>query len=342
MGLPDKIADFTVVPLLYGQSTQHILYIKEHISKPGSGKAALLPNGRTLFLVNIPPDATERELTLLFKSCGHVERVIVQSRTWSPEAYEPLEISQGEDEDEVLEAKEEAAVAGNSEDSAHRRKRRKLSMKKNKSKGPPPQVVALPQPELSLRTLLHSGSSAHLVFTDTISIPRALELGSASSKIRTWPPTTGTVSPWGLAHYAALYEAQRPSLQDVKAHADSFLQVYEYNKALTKQKSEYKKGVAIVDEDGFTLVTRGGAYGTTLGGGVGVATKQFMEELRTGEKATSSKRGKKKPKKHEKDNFYKFQSHEKKRKELVDLKDEFEKDKKAIARLGESRRFKPY
>jgi ribosomal RNA-processing protein 7 len=314
MSLPEKIADFIVLPLLYSKSTQHIAYLKEHTSKPGSGKAALFPNGRTLFIVNIPPDATERELTLLFKSCGHVERIVIQSHTWSPEAYGPLENS--EEEDEALEATEEAAVADDSDDSAHRRKRRKLSKKKNKNKGPPPQVVALPQPELPLRTLHHSGSSAHVIFTDTVSIPRALALGSASSNLRAWPPTAGTVSPWGLEHYAALYDAQRPSLRDVKAHADTFLEVYEYNKALTKQKSEYKKGDAIVDEDGFTLVTRGGAYGKTLGGGVGVATKQFMKEAHTSEKATSSKRSKKKPKTHEKDDFYKFQSHEKKRKGL--------------------------
>lgn len=319
MGLPDKIADFTVLPLLYSKSTQHILYIREHVSKPRSGHATPFPfpNGRTLFVVNIPPDATERELALLFKPCGHVERVAIQQDMWASEPYGPIANGEGEeeddDDDEMVDASEETAVAEEEDGSAHRRKKRKLSIKM-KNKSSPPKVIPLPQPELPLRTFHQTGSSAYVIFTDTISISRALSLRSASSDKRIWPPTTGAIAPSGLAHYVALHKAQRPSLQDVKAHADTYLEVYEYNKALTKQKSEYKKGEAIVDEDGFTLVTRGGAYGTTLGGGVGVASKQFMKEMNTGEKVASGKRRKKNPKKHEKDNFYKFQIHEKHRK----------------------------
>jgi len=173
-----------------------------------------------------------------------------------------------------------------------------------------------------------------------------------------WPPETAAISPSGLAHYLALHKAQRPPLPDVKAHADSFLEAFEYNKALSKQRSKYRKGEAIVDEDGFTLVARGGAYGTTLGGGVGVASKRFKTDIEEGQEKWG-KRGKKKAKTHEKEGFYKFQRHEQKRKgtcpaclpcfhsqmatpELVDLKADFEKDKEKIARLKESRRLKPY
>lgn len=315
MDFPDKVADFTVLPLLYGKSTHHILYIREHTSKPRSEKVAPFPNGRTLFVVNIPPDATERELTLFFKPCGHVQRVIIQSYIWSPEAYGPLENSENEDEDEdeVTEAIEKATLPGDEDNSILRQKKRKTSRKNQKSKGPPPRVTPLPEPEHPLRTLHPSGSSAYVIFTDTISISRAFALRSASSEERTWPPATGMIAPSGLAHYAELYRAQRPSLQDIKTHADTFLEVYEYNKAINKRKSEYRKGDAIVDEDGFTLVTRGGAYGTTLGGGVGVASKKFMNSS-TGKNTPSGKRSKKKPRRHEKANFYKFQIHEKQRK----------------------------
>ena len=65
-----------------------------------------------------------------------------------------------------------------------------------------------------------------------------------------------------------------------------------------------------MDEDGFTLVTRGGAYGQTMGGGVGVATKRFVE---TGEASASAKRQRKKKKEKEKEGFYAFQKHEQKR-----------------------------
>jgi hypothetical protein len=71
-----------------------------------------------------------------------------------------------------------------------------------------------------------------------------------------------------------------------------------------KQKSKFRKGEAVVDEDGFTLVTRGGAYGQTLGGGVRVASKKFQQAQRSG-------RAKKEAK--EKTGFYSFQRAEKQR-----------------------------
>ena len=43
------------------------------------------------------------------------------------------------------------------------------------------------------------------------------------------------------------------ALPAAKTYADSF-EVFDYNMALLKQKSEYRKGDAFVDEDGFTRV----------------------------------------------------------------------------------------
>lgn len=122
----------------------------------------------------------------------------------------------------------------------------------------------------------------------------------------------------------------------MKAHADSSLEFYEYELAKKKQKSKYRKGEAIVDEDGFTLVTRGGAYGQTLGGGVSVASKRFQ---RSGE--TTRNRNSKKEKK-EKEGFYAFQKAEKQRLELLELKRKWEEDKAKVEKLKASRRFKPY
>ncbi|KAF8426113.1 hypothetical protein L210DRAFT_3566571 [Boletus edulis BED1] len=80
---------------------------------------------------------------------------------------------------------------------------------------------------------------------------------------------------------------------------------FEFDLAKTKQKLAYRTGEAIVDDDGVTLVTRGGTYGQTLGGGVGVASKAFEKTSRTG-------------------------------------KENFEADKARIDKMKESRRFKPY
>lgn len=310
-----KIADFTVLPILYSKSTNHYLYLREHITKPHHTREVdPLPNGRTLFVVNVPPDATERELSLFFKTCGHIERVIFSTDSWATEEYGPMENSDDESEQEGEEGEQEDLPEETMVDEVGEqpRKRRRLSKKESKNNAPP-QVVPVSQPELPLRNFRHTGFTAHIVFTDLGSLSNALSLPSVSSDQRRWPPTAEMSQPSGLAHYIALHDAQRPSLAAVKTHADTYIEVYEYNKALTKQKSKYKKGEAIVDEDGFTLVTRGGAYGQTLGGGVSVATKQFMKDAAVDEGIRSGRRGKKKNKKHEKDNFYKFQIHEQKR-----------------------------
>ena len=65
--------------------------------------------------------------------------------------------------------------------------------------------------------------------------------------------------------------------------------MFGYKEAQKKQKSKYRKREAVADEDGFTLATRGGAYGKTLGSEVG------------------KKKGAK-----EKPNFHVSQKHEKK------------------------------
>lgn len=70
-----SLAGFNVLPVQYAKDVSHYLYVREHA---GSKKAAprAFPDGRTLFVVNVPPDATERELVLFFKHAGTIERVV--------------------------------------------------------------------------------------------------------------------------------------------------------------------------------------------------------------------------------------------------------------------------
>lgn len=305
--LPASISGFTLLPIAYSASATHILYARAHSApkhKNTKGKqkekTASLPEGRTLFLVNVPPDATERELTLLFKSCGTVERVVFS--TGGGGAAQPEEILENEEESEGESDAEGAAGSqseGEDEDADTRpKKKRRVAQPEG------PQVVPLPSP--SIRTLRRTGHTAYVVFLDASSLERALK---PPQKPYPWPVDKET--PLGLAHYTALYSALRPPLDVVRAHADSWMEAFEHEQAKKRQESKYRKGEAIVDEDGFTLVTRGGAYGKTLGGGVGVASKQFQEEQAG---AMSKRRRKDKKEKKEKEAFYAFQIHEKKRK----------------------------
>ncbi|KAI9574146.1 ribosomal RNA-processing protein 7-domain-containing protein [Boletus coccyginus] len=310
--LPKLVSGFIVIPVTYAHST-HVLYARAHLSK---SRDVTYPEGRTLFLVNIPVDATDREISLFFKSCGTVERVV-----YNRGSLRETEAEAGAEE----ESETETSPSPSSEEPQPKSKSKSKTQRQPKESAPPSVV---PLPPVPLRALRKTGSIAHVIFLDVSSLEKALV---PPTKSRPWPPSE---EPRGLGHYTALYDSQRPPLDVVKAHADTWMERFEFDLAKTKQKSAYRKGEAIVDEDGFTLVTRGGAYGQSLGGGVGVASKAFGKTGRT----ASKKR--KEPK--EKETFYAFQRAEKQRKALLDLRKNFEADKARIEKLKESRRFKPY
>ncbi|CAK5263373.1 unnamed protein product [Mycena citricolor] len=336
MSLPTTISGFTVLPISYSSDTKHYIYARAHVGskKHASTSKPVLPEGRTLFLVNVPPDATQRDLVKLFSSSGTVEKVVfdLDDASATAEILDPDTDSEGEDADA---GDTEAPQADENEDTSAPRKRRKLSKPER-----PPRVT--PLPTRPLRQLRPTGRSAHLVFLDASSLARALDPAAPkgkSSRTWTWPTAGGgadaDAEPSGLAHYTALYDSRRPPLDAVRAHADSYMALFEFEQRQAQRQSKYHKGEAIVDEDGFTLVTRGGAYGQTLGGGVAVASKKFQE---TGETTTNRKKKEKK----EKVNFYAFQKAEKQRNELLELKKNWEADKAKVEKLKASRRFKPY
>jgi ribosomal RNA-processing protein 7 len=153
----------------------------------------------------------------------------------------------------------------------------------------------------------HTAHTAHIIFLDSSAIPLAL---STSAKRKHWPPDSDSEEPMGLRYYLAQYDALHPPLEIAKRHADTYMEHFEFVRSFTKPKSKYNKGEAIVDAEGFTLVTRGGAYGNTLGGGVAVASKKFQLDAATGK----SQEPESKKKKKEKPDFYTFQIREQKRK----------------------------
>ncbi|KII94599.1 hypothetical protein PLICRDRAFT_25408 [Plicaturopsis crispa FD-325 SS-3] len=311
--LPSAVAGFTVIPTAYKSST-HYLYAHRHAGskKPKTGA---LPTDRTLFLVNIPPYSTEREFALFFKHCGPLEKVI-----FDQDARQEAEDVESESDEDMESAEEEDAEDASEE---HPRKKRKVG----KGEARPPKVI--PLPSRPLRRIRRTGRSAHIVFLDSSSLDKALQ---PAKKIRPWP--VSAEEPIGLDHYAALHDSLRPPLDIVRAHADSYMELFEYEQAQKRQNAPYRKGEAIVDEDGFTLVTRGGMYGQTLGGGVGVASKKFQE--------SGGKRNRKKKDGADKEGFYSFQRAEKQRKNLMELQKNWEEDKAKVEKLKESRRFKPY
>ncbi|KAI6040556.1 hypothetical protein EDC04DRAFT_2879204 [Pisolithus marmoratus] len=262
MSLPKLMSGFTVIPVAYPHS-MHILYAKAHASSSKSTKPTFPPN-RTLFLINVPVDAMECELSLFFRYTGMVEQVLFdQNELGDPELQgDTLGSGSGSKEDsDGPDSSMEVDTEGNTET-----QHRKSCKDKKRDEPAPPAVVPLPtNPH---HTLCKMGAVAHLVFLDSSSLTKALV-----------PPQRACS--W-------------PSSEELRG--------------LARYHSTYHKGEAIVDEDGFTLVTHGGAYGKTL----------FQATSKTCSK-------KKEPK--EKTLFYAFQKAEKQQQAIMDLKKNFKADK---------------
>ncbi|PVF99971.1 hypothetical protein CPB86DRAFT_813474 [Serendipita vermifera] len=324
-----KISDFYVLPIAYSQQATHYMYIRLHASKPKHDEIDPLPKNRTLFAVNLPPDATERELVTLFNKIGAVERV---SFAGHDRMEEVVDEEASTDDEEAEDEQEDEEMMDEDEDEPTK-PRKKVSQEKNKVV--PPKVV--PLPTIPLRRLRKTGGIAHIVFKTEKDLSSVFSIPTSSLPLR-WPKfkTSSAAEPSGLAHYLAKYKSLRPPLEAVKEHADTSMEVFEYKQEQAKKNtSKYKKGEAIVDEDGFTLVTRGGAYGQTLGGGVGVASKKFMQEVASG------KRNRKK-KEYKKEGFYAFQVREKRIQDQLALKKAFDTEKEKIEKDKNTRKFKPY
>lgn len=330
---------FTTLPVSYGGSVIHYLYVTEHQGNKGRSQ---YPSNRTLFVVNVPPDTTDRELRLFFNPHGNIEKIAFSSD--HPQDDIPDDSSDSESNEEGDGDEDISVPNGDDGDAQPNQAGKRKSKNRGKKEKPP---IVTPLPSAPLRRLRPTGKSAYVVYLDDSAVKRALSSINPESP-RAWPSSS---EPRGLAHYTALHDSRRPSLDVVRLHADSSIELFDYELAKRKQKSQYHKGEAIVDEDGFTLVTRGGAYGKTLGGGVGVASKKFQS---TG--ATDSLK-KKKPK--EKEMFYAFQHNEKRRSGmlfdrwllhaanylssgLIKLKQDWEADQAKVTKLREQRRFKPY
>ncbi|CAE6455283.1 unnamed protein product [Rhizoctonia solani] len=309
------LAGFTALPLQLQGSVVHFVYLRENQSgTKNATDASIKPDSRTLFLVNVPCDATDRDLISLFKSAGTVEQVIFpkQPATLSDEP-EGDQDEQGDDDETA-----------------------------SKSKTlPPPKPT--PLIDTSLRRSSNSGRTAHVVFLDESSLSRALSLPSSSKNALSWPPADTSAEPRGLGLYLKRHQSLRPALDTVSTHVDAYMQRFDFEQAAKRAAaSEYKKGVPVIDEDGFELVTRGGAYGKTVGGGVGVASKKFELAAKRGDLAAVKKKKKGRDKSKDLEGLYAHEQREKKRKAFMDLRERFEEDKKKVARLKSTRRFKPY
>jgi ribosomal RNA-processing protein 7 len=325
---PLKISSFTVLPLAYPSNsvlpsssssksfTAHYLYIRAHA--PTSVPAGLMEHeaegkdqaeqeeSRTLFVANLPTDATEESLRGLFGGVGPIEEVrfigagahkgLMKGEDDEDEEDAPDEESSSEEESEVeseVEVDEDGFVTvGGGGGGGKGKKGNKSMMKLSKPTAvtaAAPKITPLFSSSLPL-TSRPTCSSALITYLSALSLSRALST-LPSSKPRPYVPNPSTSGPISaLSHYLTRHTHYRPPLSTIKSHADTSLAHHEHLKSVELARLTRAGQQEIVDEDGFTLVVRGGKYGRNLvGGGVGVASKSWdkVKEEETAKKKKS-------------------------------------------------------
>ena len=265
---------------------------------------------------------TERDLRVVFGKWGVLESVVMGVGRTDGNALEdavrglPIGPALDEDEDDEDDNEEEKNRTTDEDITAQntyeprfigtggpplpcsKRARRKPQL-------PPSVVETIPLPPLNPRSTPFGPSglrSAHIVFLDAISLSRAMSYSSGTILIPNYGEDPANIS--GLAYYTRLHASLRPSLKSVKEHADSAMARYDHLHSLLLSSRAKKQGAgALVDEDGFTVVVRGGRYGRTGGAGmfgVAVANKIAATEDVEGKRKKGMGAG-------ELNDFYRFQ-----------------------------------
>ncbi|KAI8812237.1 ribosomal RNA-processing protein 7-domain-containing protein [Cladochytrium replicatum] len=327
----------------------HYMYFKQHTVKTSKKKNSnetededpLLPEGRTLFVVNIPVDTTQMHLQRIFRRCGTICRVVLHDRVTI--GGDPLE------QDESVQKGKAGRVV-------------KAPEIVDRSSGHP---VSNPggsgcdaSAGFRLRDLVRSGSNAHVVFVEEDAVERALIMRKrrrvwSDRKINTEDdapePNSDKVrkeeSPLleGFELWISEYIAARPPLSQLQTKVDSYIQSFE--EAEAKRRAEVLAIRNVPDEDGFVTVVRRGRRNTNRDGQgavVKAARAVGLKRSLMGEDDDEEAKKRKRRKQQELVNFYRFQLRETKRNDLAELRRKFEEDKKRIAALRANRKFKPY
>ncbi|KAI9142579.1 ribosomal RNA-processing protein 7-domain-containing protein [Paraphysoderma sedebokerense] len=213
----------------------HQIFIKEHsAAKPNFQ----IPDGRTLFVLNVPIDATAQHMKHLFRNCGKIERVEFKGVI----GHHGMSVDMEDDED----------LIGNEKATELQTSDRKC-------------------PQLQIRELLETGGIAYVVFKSKKAIERALTL---KQKKRVWSDSFGeneqntNIPPLGIVKFLREHQTLRPDHAEHQLTIDQYMENYEASERAAQEALSRKHNT--VDEDGFILVTRKSRRNTNTDGKVSV------------------------------------------------------------------------
>ncbi|KAF2788676.1 hypothetical protein K505DRAFT_314466 [Melanomma pulvis-pyrius CBS 109.77] len=300
---PTTVSDFTILPLtlpsvvlpeIYANAS-HYLYIKPHAPSHPTASA-----DRSLFIANVPIDASESNIRALFAEQlggSRVESVEFDSAVPAVAGVKRWRDinkggdSQGEGRGKKRKRDEDIVAEGVVEDKESR------------------------LPQIWPGELRASGGTAVVIFVDERSAKGALrevQRVVKDGRSARWIEGEGL----GLQRYEKHHALKYPPKEALQSSINAYLT--QFNRAEIARNRLRSKQRSVPDEDGFITVVRGGRTGPAR-----------LEEAEK-KKAELEERKKKNG---VKDDFYRFQTREKRKEAEGELRRKFEVDKRRVEEM---------
>lgn len=312
---------FKVLPVIVKDGTRHFMYMAQHEVRSESDT---LPADRTLFLVNLPVDTTDAHLQYLFRSHGAIASIIYHgaiggSLQQQQQQQEPSSDDTTAFNSSNLGSSYTSTLIKPKEDKKlkYSKKRKQQDLNDNHQ-----DAADLDNDSTQLRRLLHSGASAHVVFSRNDSLDSILAM---TRIVRKWTVdeeyTSKTLQPLGFQRkyksigikgssaltplnstgHLLAFELSRPDHGELQQQVDSYMMKFKENEY--QKERDLLDRMNKMDEDGFVVVSRHKKKRNTDG---------EIQVTATSSASAASYDPTKAKKKKELVDFYRFQLREKK------------------------------
>ena len=341
--IPKTVGEFSVLPVRLPQlpsltlptPATHYIYVRRN-----APKIATEDDDRSLFLSNVPVDATEdlfRELFSLLVGAGRFESVTFeetrrQRREFGSDDEDGSEDDSGSELDvmprhaanlkslESRKRKRQAGGTGRGAEDDAKRTSNSLAQQRRQAKLPATWPRTLRQSGSTAVALLADAKSVEIVFKAIAKVHKS----ASPAQYPLWPASSALGPSWLAGHNRMAY----PNHATLLASVDSFFALFNRKEAEAAELARRLRNVP--DEDGFVTVTRasgGRSAPARQEDAVSARAKQLAKQEQQRSDMTS---------------FYRFQLRERKKEEQSEMQRRFLDDQKRVAAMREKRgKFKP-
>ncbi|GAX84464.1 hypothetical protein CEUSTIGMA_g11884.t1 [Chlamydomonas eustigma] len=186
--------------------------------------------------------------------------------------------------------------------------------------------------DISQVILHHNKRSGMIVFQEPATAIKKALGAAASRSIVEWSLPQEMEEPVGVKAWVQRHKALRPGNAILQKQLDEWIDNFE-----AEEEKKEKQRRTNMAEDGWTVVVRNkGRARTTEADGMTIKSGGVASAAAEEAKAKAAKQAE------SREDFYRFQQRDKRRNELMDLRKQFDLDRKKIAELRQTRNFKPY